>query len=147
MDIIDYTGKLNNHQEYVNALDNLETKCEYIKIVIIDGRKSNTLIDKFRADILEIKKVSKWWGTEIKGSNYLYKIKSSKEIFEYLRCYETFCKYYEYGSNEESLIKGDYAEITDFGLDDIAFYDNNNDCLLCTTTHEGYIGINKKIIL
>lgn len=60
-------------------------KCEYIKIVIIDGRKSNTLIDKFRADILEIKKVSKWWGTEIKGSNYLYKIKSSKEIFEYLK--------------------------------------------------------------
>lgn len=146
MNIIDYTGKLNNHQEYINVLDKIEIECKYIEIVVIDGRESNKLIDKFSEDILEIKKVSKWWGTETRGSNYLYRIKSSKEIFEYLRNFETLCKYYEYGSNNESLRRGDYSEITDFGLDDIAFYDKNNTCLLCTTVHEGYIAINEKIL-
>ena len=146
MNIIDYTGKLNNHEEYINVLDKIEIKCKYIEVVVIGGRKSNELIDKFKDDILNIKKVSKWWGTQTRGSNYLYRINSSKEIFEYLRNFETFCKYYEYGSNNESLRRGDYSEITDFGLDDIAFYDNNNDCLLCTTTHEGYIAANKKIL-
>lgn len=146
MDIIDYTGKLNNHKEYINVLNRIEKECKYVEVVVIDRRKSNELIDKFSDDILNIKKVSKWWGTATRGSNYLYRIKSSKEIFEYLRNFETFCKYYEYGSNNESLRRGDYSEITDFGLDDIAFYDKDNNCLLCTTTHEGYIAINKKIL-
>lgn len=140
--MIDYTGKLNNHKQYIDILNKLNPHCKYIEIVIIDGRKSNKLIEKFTDDILEVKKVSKWWGTETKGSNYLYKINFSEELFEYLKQFETFCKYYEYGSNNESLIRGDYSEITDFGLDDIAFYNENNECLLCTTTHEGYIAIN-----
>ena len=140
--MIDYTGKLNNHKQYIDILNKLKPHCKYIEIVIIDGRKSNKLIEKFTNDILEVKKVSKWWETETKGSNYLYKINFSEELFEYLKQFETFCKYYEYGSNNESLIRGDYSEITDFGLDDIAFYNENNECLLCTTTHEGYIAIN-----
>ena len=146
MNIIDYTGKLNNHEEYIKVLNKIESKCKYIEVVVIDGRKSNEIIDKFRDNILNIKKVSKWWGTQTRGSNYLYRINSSKEIFEYLRNFETFCKYYEYGSNNESLRRGDYCENTDFGLDDIAFYDKNNNCLLCTTTHEGYIAISDKIV-
>lgn len=140
--MIDYTGKLNNHKQYIDILNKLKPHCKYIEIVVIDGRKSNKLIEKFKDDILEVKKVSKWWGTETKGSNYLYKINFSEELFEYLKQFETFCKYYEYGSNNESLIRGDYSEITDFGLDDIAFYNENNESLLCTTTHEGYIAIN-----
>lgn len=144
--MIDYTGKLNNHEDYINILNKVETMCDYIEIVVIDGKESNDLVNKFKNDILKIKKVSKWWGTKIKDKNYLYKIKTSKSFFDYIKKYETFCKYYEYGSNEESIKRGDYSEITDFGLDDIAFYDNNNDCLLCTTTHEGYILIKKNII-
>lgn len=144
--MVDYTGKLNNHNEYIEILDKIENKCKYIEMVILDGRKSNELIDKFNDTILEVKKVSEWWGTKIiGGSNYLYKINYSKEIFEYLRNFETFCKYYEYRSNNESIKIGDYAEITDFGIDDIAFYDKNDICLLCTTTHEGYISVNEKI--
>lgn len=146
MNIVDYTGKLNNHEEYINVLNKIEIKCKYIEIVVLDARKSNELVDRFSEDILKIKKVSRWWGTETRGVNYLYRIKSSEKIFAYLRSFETFCKYYEYGSNNESLIRGDYYEITNFGIDDIAFYDNNNDCLLCTTTHEGYIAVNRKIL-
>ena len=36
MNIIDYTGKLNNHQEYIDILDKIESKCKYIEIVIIN---------------------------------------------------------------------------------------------------------------
>ncbi|MBE6151899.1 MAG: hypothetical protein E7165_01125 [Firmicutes bacterium] len=145
MKMIDYTGKLNNHEEYINVIKKIEDKCKYIEIVVIDGRKSNKFIDEFSDDILSVKKVSEWWGTLTKSVNNLYRIKATKEIFTYLRKYETFCKYYEYGSTKESFRRGDYSEVTDFGLDDIAFYDENNNCLLCTTTHEGYILINETL--
>lgn len=146
MDIVDYTGKLNNHEAYINVLDKLEQKCKYIEIVVIDGRKSNELVDKFSEDILTVNKVSKWWGTETRRTNYLYRINYSKELFEYMRQFETFCKYHEYGSNKESLRRGDYSETTNFGIDDIAFYDKDSNYLLYTTTHEGYISINKQLI-
>ena len=140
MNIIDYTGKLNNHDDYIQILNKLEQKCSYIEVVILDKRKSNELVEEFKHDIIETKKVSKWWGTETNSQNNLYKIKSSKGLFEYLSKYETFCKYIE---NEK---KGDYPEATDFGIDDIAFYDEFNNYLLYTTTHEGEIIINKELI-
>ena len=146
MNIIDYTGKLNNHEEYIKVLNRIEQKCKYVEIVIIDGRKSNDIVDNFSSDILEIKKVSKWWGTEIESVNNLYRIKATKEFFTYLTKYETFCKYYEYGSSKESFTRGDYSEITNFGYDDIAFYDENNNYILFTITHEGNIAINNEII-
>ncbi|MBQ3021007.1 MAG: hypothetical protein IJD92_02130 [Bacilli bacterium] len=145
MDMIDYTGKLNTHEEYIKILNKLENKTKYIEIVIINNKNKNDLVFKFKDNIIETKKVSEWWGTITKGTRYLYKIIATKEIFTYLRKFETFTKYYKYGSNNESLKRGDYSLITDFGMDDIAFFDKDNVCLLCTTTHEGYILINKKL--
>ena len=139
MNIIDYTGNLNNHEEYIKIIKKLKTKCSYIEIVILDGRKSNELVDEFNDDILETRKVSKWWGTETNSINNLYKIKASNKLFEFLEKYETFCKYY-FSEN------GDYSEMTDFGYDDIAFYDENNNYLLLTTTHEGEIAISDELI-
>jgi len=146
MSIIDYTGKLNNHEEYIKILNKVEPRCKYIEIVVIDERKTNELVDKFKNDIKQHKKVTKWWGTETKISNNLYRIKATKEFFSYLTKFETFCKYFEYGSTKETLIKGDYSEITNFGYDDIAFYDENDDYILFTTTHEGNVAINDKIL-
>ena len=146
MNLIDYTGKLNNHEEYIKTLEKIKAKCKYIEVVIIHKRKSNELVDAFSSDILEHKKVSEWWGTKTKSSNSLYRIKASKELFDYLTKYETFCKYYKYGSTSKSLLRGDYSEITDFGADDIAFYDKNDNYILFTTTHEGYIAIDEKIV-
>ena len=39
--MIDYTGKLNNHFEYLDVLEKIKNECKYIEIVILDGRKSN----------------------------------------------------------------------------------------------------------
>lgn len=107
---------------------------------IIKDMINNQLVDEFSSDIIDIKKVSKWWGTETNSKNNLYKIKATKEFFAYLTKYETFCKYHE------SFTRGDYAEITNFGYDDIAFYDENDNYILFTTTHEGFIAISDEII-
>ena len=84
--------------------------------------------------------------TETEAKNKLIKVKSSNGLFEYLKQFETFCKYYEYGTTPKSFLRGDYSEITDFGYDDIAFYNKNDEILLCTTTHEGYISISDTIV-
>ena len=140
LNIIDYKSKLNNHNDYIEMLKKLETKCSYIEVVILDERKSNELVDEFKKDIIETKKVSKWWGTETESNNNLYRIKASKELFKHLSKYETFCKYIETPN------QGEYSEITDFGIDDIAFYDELNNYLLFTITHEGEILVNKELL-
>lgn len=140
MELVDYTGKMNDHSKYVEILNHLESKTKYIEIVLIDEKKTNDLVEKFKADIRGTTIVSEWWGTITVAKNKLIKIIASKELFDYLKTFETFCKYYT------SSFKGDRSVITDFGYDDIAFYDDNNDMLLCTTTHEGYITIRKDLI-
>ena len=135
----DYTGKLNNHRKYLKVLNVLEKETKYIEIVLIDEKETNDLVEKFKQDIISTEFVSSWWGTETEAKNKLVKINASKELFEYLKQFETFCKY------KSSLLRGDYSEITNFGDDDIAFYDENDEILLCTTTHEGYIMINDKL--
>lgn len=39
MELIDYTGKLNNHNDYINVLNKISVKCEYIEVVILDEKK------------------------------------------------------------------------------------------------------------
>lgn len=138
--MIDYTGKLNKHNDYINILNKLKSKTKYIEIVLIDEKETNELIENFKNDIISTKIVSKWWGTETSAKNKLIKVNATDKLFDYLEKFETFCKYYT------SKIKGDYSEITDFGYDDIAFYDEKDNLLLCTTTHEGYILIDENII-
>lgn len=142
MKLIDYTGKLNNHTEYLQVLKQLKIKSKYIEMVILDEKESNDLINKFKDDVIVQKKVSKWWGTKTKTLNYLYRLKVSDELFKYLSQFETFCKYYE--ANE--IYDYDRQETTDFGIDDIAFYDKNKVPLLCTTTHECYISIREDFL-
>jgi len=147
MELLDYTGKLNSHVDYLKVINILEAKTKYIEIVVLDGRKSNDLLNKFKDNVIFVKKVSKFnsrelWGTETRGTNYLYRLKTSNGLFEYLSKFETFCKYFE--ANE--IIQYDRCETTDFGIDDIAFYDDCDLPLLCTTTHEGYILIREDLM-
>lgn len=139
MELIDYTGMLNSHENYLNVLKPLEERTSYIEVVLIDSKPTNDLVEKFKKDIVATKIVSEWWGTKTVAKNKLIRIKSSAELFNYLRTLETFCKYFV--SN-----RGDRTLVTDFWIDDIAFYNKNDEMLLCTTTHEGYITVNKEII-
>lgn len=149
MELIDYTGKLNNHNDYIHILNKISEKCEYIEVVILDEKDINELVDRFKEDIIDVRKGKEWWGTEVVSDepcNYLYRLKYGKRLNTYLTKFETFCKYYEYGTTKKSLEYGDYSERTDFGIDDIAFYDSEDNFLLWTTTHEGYIWIDENII-
>ena len=134
MKLVDYTGKINSHDEYLEILKKLEKKSQYIEYVLVD-ESDTKFIEKFKDLIISMTPKNKWWGTKTGGrGRQVYKIKSSKEIFRYLNKIETFCKCIV-------SIHGDIAESTDFGINDIAFFDDSGTPLLFTTTHEGYITI------
>ena len=138
MELVDYTGKLNSHNEYLQIINQLENKCKYIEYVLVNQDEIK-FVEKFENLIVSLEQKNKWWGTESSKKNKVYKIKSSKEIFKYLKQFETFCKY--------TLLKdGDIVEDTDFGTNDIAFFDDKEMPLLFTTTHEGYIIIRDDLL-
>lgn len=141
MKLLDYTGKLNNHDEYLKILEKLKDKSKYIEIVVIFEKENNELVDTFKNDIIFSKKVFKWWGTESSAVNNLYRIKASNELFDYLTKFETFCKYLV----ADNKYYYDRQITTDFGEDDIAFFDDNDIPLLFTTTHESYIYIREDL--
>lgn len=37
--MVDYTGKLNKHKDYIKVLKKLELKTKYIEVVVIDEKK------------------------------------------------------------------------------------------------------------
>lgn len=133
MKLLDYTGKLNHHQEYLQIIRHLENKCLYIEYVLVNEDEKE-FIEKFESLIVSAEDKKKWWGTKSSRKNRVYKVKASKEIFKYLKQFETFCKY-------TASVRGDVAEETDFGSNDIAFFYDKELPLLFTTTHEGYITI------
>ena len=138
MELVDYTGKLNNHNEYLQIINQLENKCKYIEYVLVNEDEIK-FIEKFENFIISLEQKNKWWGTKSSKKNKVYKLKSSNEIFKYLKQLETFCKY--------TLSKdGDIVEDTDFGINDIAFFDDKEMPLLFTTTHEGYITIRNDLL-
>ena len=133
--MIDYKGKLNNHEDYVNILNKIFKKCKYIEIVFfvsVDLEDENEIVERFKDDIIKHEKVTKWWQTISRKKHHLYRIKATKELFEYLKKYETFCKYHVTKITKEGFIVGVNIEPTDFGFDDIAFYDEFDNYLLYT---------------
>lgn len=139
MKLADYSGKLNSHIDYLKIIKLLEGKSEYIEYVLVD-EDDTEMIDKFKEFIISVQPKRKWWGTRSSQSRKVYKIKASKELFRYLQGFETFCKFAVSDC-------GDLAEETDFGINDIAFFDKNELPLLFTTTHEGYIMIRDNLFV
>ena len=138
MELVDHTGKLNSHEEYLKIIRLLEQKSEYIEYVLVDENDTR-FIDKFNDLIVSVQSENRWWGTKSEQKSKVYKIKASKELFKYLRKFETFCKYTV--SNYEDIV-----ENSDFGINDIAFFDHEALPLLFTTTHEGYVTIRNDLL-
>ena len=139
---VDYIGKLNDHESYLKMLNVLERKCKYIAI-----DSSHEIIDAFQNDIIKYEQSNTIWGTWTSIKFKVTFIKTSKELFEYLKKYETFCKYITNVKKEFFGVEYicDNVEITSFGCNNIAFYDENNSVLLCTNTHEGFIDVRDDI--
>ena len=126
---VNYDGKLNNHEDYQKMLKILEKECSFIGI-----DSEHEIVVKHNKDIIKIEKSSSWWGIETSYINTLYYIKASEALFKDLSKYETFCKTINYE-----------AQKTDFGANDIAFFDKNDNILLITNTHEGFISVDERI--
>ena len=139
MELKDYTGKLNSHADYLNILKHLKQKSKYIEYVLVD-EDDTRLVDKFKDLIVSVQPKNKWWGTKSSKKSTVYKLTVSKELFQYLQKFETFCKYTV--SNT-----GDISENIDFGFNDIAFFDDKDLPLLFTTTHEGYIYVRSDLFV
>lgn len=137
MKLLNYTGKLNEKSEYIEVLKLLRKKCKYIEYVIVD-KDDKKFIDQFKDQVTSLRVDKTWWGTKTSQKSEIYTITATKEIFVYLRQFETFCKYF-------NSHNGDYKERTDFGINDIAFFDDSKTPLLYTTTHEGYIFVREDL--
>jgi len=138
MKLVDFTGKLNNRREYLKIIRKLENKCQYIEYVLVN-EYDKEFIEQFESFIISIKLKNKWWGTKSYQKSKIYKLQASPEIFSYLKQCETFCKYI-------FSDQGDIVEETNFGINDIAFFDKEELPLLFTTTHEGYITIRSDLL-
>ena len=136
---IDYEGKLNNHDDYLRMLNIIEDKCSFIGIA-----GENEIVEIFKKDIIKIEESSSWWTEETSYVEKLYYIKSSKELFDQLRKYETFCKTV-LRKNKYFNIDNLEVDETDFGSSDIAFFDKDYNILLATVTHEGFIHVSSEI--
>ena len=132
MELLDYTGRLNDHDAYLNVLRQLERKCKYIEYTVISGDTS--FADKFADSMISVKAKNRWWGTCSAQRRDVYTLRASQALFKHLEKFETFCKY-------SVSVRGDTVTETDFGINDIAFLDDGELPLLFTTTHEGYIMI------
>lgn len=128
---------INEHSKYLELMKMLETKTKYIEYALVDDEDMR-IPEKFQCDIFSEKSVNKWWGTKTSQRCTLYKIAASKKLFAYLKNFSTFC-----------ILKtgdwGDSTEPTDFGINDIAFFDDRAEPILYTTTHEGYIELRNDV--
>lgn len=141
MELINYTGKLNSHEKYLEILNKIENRCKSIEYVLVDD-EDTTFVDYFKELIVSVDLKNKWWGTKTSKKCEVYKIKPTKEIFTYLKQYETFCKCIV--SSQNGIILD--VLYTEFGINDIAFRDDRDMPLLYTTTHEGFITIRDDLI-
>lgn len=126
---------LTSNEEYLEVLRALEVKTKYIEIVQATWIKEDDEVVNFALDnlqLLEKEKPSEWWGNTYAGDDTVkYRFKADKKYFEFLRKFESF--YINEITNNSLKTRG-----TDFGFDDICFYDEDNNKLFYTTTHEGY---------
>lgn len=133
-DLVSYDDKLNKYEDYVKMLNILEKKCAFIGITY-----EHEIIEKFKDDIFQIEKTNNWWACIVSYIETIAYIKSSKELFDYLKKYERFYKYIL--TEQESIV----IEETSFGTSDIAFFDNEDNILLGTCTHEGFTYVTRSI--
>ena len=133
-----------SHKEYLSLLRILKEKTAYISIVPIEYEGSTneiiSLANKYMSCIRQ-KKVNRWPGTVRKGPGAKqYEFAANKRFFEELERYESFF------INETNEYGWEEVRTTDFGLDDIAFLDSQNELLFFTTTHEGYAFIREDLL-
>lgn len=135
---------LTSHEQYLDLLKKLKSKTAYIVIVQVNGEDDEDIIianANTRMQLIEKKNVNKWLGTKTRGSRAVqFCYRKEDSFFQFLSTYPSFF------FNRKDQWGCDEVEYTDFGIDDIAFYDHNQTPLFFTTTHEGYANIASSVL-
>lgn len=118
---------IDSRAEYLQLLDVLEKRTAVIEYAQSAGENLNDPLVKAALRFVKSKYIStEWAAVSYGGPGMIYKFRAEKAIFKRLREYESFL----YNGNK-------CCELTDFGRDnDIAFFDENENLLFCTLTHE-----------
>ena len=56
MELVDYTGKLNSHNEYLQIINQLENKCKYIEYVLVNQDEIK-FVEKFENLIVSLEQI------------------------------------------------------------------------------------------
>ena len=127
----------NLKDNYINILEILESKAEYIELANFkyEGQESQNdtaFYNIIKDSILDKYPVRRWAGTQDGGdTSEMLKLKADKEIFSYLKNQKFFFRTKRGGFLFDELVS----------QGDIAFYDKDNICLLYTTTIDATVGI------
>lgn len=118
---------IDSRTEFLQLLDVLEKRTAVIEYAQSAGKNPEDPLVKVSLRFVKSKYLSSEWAAVSCGSAMIYKIHSDKAIFKRLREYESFF----YNGNKRRNC------YTDFGSDnDIAFFDESENLLFCTLTHE-----------
>ena len=133
--------KLTSHDQYLKLLKLLEREATIIEIVQINGDDQNDpIIKAAQPYIIRKQNVNQWLGTLRKGAGVpKYTLRAEKPFFGFLQRYEGVF------FNEMDKRGCDTVRETDFGQDDIAFFNRKGEPLFYTTTHEGYAAIGVRL--
>lgn len=127
--------QLNNHDKYLEFLRNLKPRTRYIEVLIND-EKDMHLIEKFKKDIISKSEVNTWWNLnnlELIPCK-LYRFDVSAEFWTHLESYQTFGYFEAPGIEAED-------NYSDFGKNDIAFLDENENIIMRTDIKNGFIDV------
>lgn len=133
---------IENHRQYLEILDRVRKDTALIVLVQIDGADEEDPIVKTAKQMMLLEKqetVDHWLGTIAPGRGAArYVFRKHRSFFGYLATFESFFLV----KSIDPLV----VETTDFGMDDIAFLDQNGELLFYTTTHEGYANLHCKYV-
>ena len=144
---------ISSHAQHVEILKRVEPFTKFVEIV---SRYAGALTDELTTSLaqflVETKEVWEWAGTISKGAaSTLYRYSYDEALFQNLREYEGFFIHMPYRNSSDDFINIPDSVVlwqmryTSFGDKDIAFFDENNDLLFYTVTHEGYAFIDEKL--
>ena len=133
---------IETHKQYLEILNQVRKDTALIVIVQIDGVDREDSVVETAKQMMSLEKqetVSRWLGTIAPGRNAArYVFRKHRSFFGYLATFESF---FLVKSMDPFVV-----EATDFGMDDIAFLDQNGEPLFYTTTHEGYANLHRKYV-
>lgn len=134
--------RIDKNEDFKEYLNILFKKTDYVDYIILakDSYDYSLFLDYFKTKKIEPIIIRKWPSTLYRGGNMVYRVSLTKEFKNILLSFDNFFipSYDKYGQ---------YApKKTKWGTSDICFYDKNSNLLSYTTTHEGWIFANTKVL-